>query len=472
MMKKVVYLLALIFACVFFACEDDGYSTNPQHLLSFSKDTLHLDTIFTGIGTSTRILKVYNRNKQALLISSVYLADAAKSGFRMNVDGSKGSRFTDVEIQGRDSLHIFVEATLEGRDQDLPFLIKDSIVFITNGTQQDIKLLAYGQDAVVFEGKVIDKDTTITSARPVLVYDSIHVAENTTLTLAEGTRLYFHSGAGMSVYGRINAGGNIAFPIVLRGDRTDNLFTDIPYDRLPGQWEGIRFHTTSYENNLNFVDIHGGEYGILCDSSAIDRKKLMLQNSKITQVAGDALALTNCQATVANTEISNAKGDCVNLLGGDYEFIHCTLANYYSWDARKGSTLAISNEVKKDEKTFTYPLINASFYNCIIAGMSVDEVNMNIATDEAIPFNYYFSHCLINSKEKESGNPNNSWLKDDNFVLIDKSILLYDFRLTDASAAIDIGLMEDATYYPVDRNGVARVSDKAPDAGCYEWVEE
>ena len=62
-----------------------------------------MDTVLTGIPTSTRQLKVYNPNKKALLISSIVLADAGKSGFRINVDGIKGNQFSDIEIAGEDS---------------------------------------------------------------------------------------------------------------------------------------------------------------------------------------------------------------------------------------------------------------------------------------------------------------------------------------------------------------------------------
>lgn len=150
-----------------------------------------MDTVLTGIPTSTRQLKVYNPNKKALLISSIVLADAGKSGFRINVDGIKGNQFSDIEIAGEDSLYIFVEATLPQQDNaDIRF-IKDSILFQLNGIRQEVKLQAYAQDAFTFRGKVIEKDTLITSQRPILIYDSISVAPDAHLTLAAGTPFVF-----------------------------------------------------------------------------------------------------------------------------------------------------------------------------------------------------------------------------------------------------------------------------------------
>ena len=90
-------------------------------------------------------------------------------------------------------MHIFVEVKINPLDRDNPVLMKDSLVFITNGVKQDIKLLAYGQDVLIVRGKTIDKDTTFTSRRPILVYDSLRINNGVKLQCEAGTRLYFHA---------------------------------------------------------------------------------------------------------------------------------------------------------------------------------------------------------------------------------------------------------------------------------------
>ena len=200
-----IYIFPILFLLSLAACDDmDDYSSDPKHTLWFSQDTLRMDTVLTGIPTSTRQLKVYNPHKKALLISSIILADAGKSGFRINVDGIRGDQFSDIEIAGEDSLYIFVEATLPQQDNADIRLIKDSILFQLNGIRQEVKLRAYAQDAFTFRGKVIEKDTLIASQRPILIYDSISVAPDAHLTLAAGTRLYFHGKAGMQGHGRLS----------------------------------------------------------------------------------------------------------------------------------------------------------------------------------------------------------------------------------------------------------------------------
>lgn len=450
------------------ACDDENFSTSPSLTLAFSRDTLRMDTVLTGVGTSTRQLIVYNRNKESLIISSITLADASNSGFRINVDGMKGTHFSDIEIRGKDSLYILVEATIQPQNSDEPFFKKDSIVFITNTNRQDVKLYAYGQDFLALRKKEITQDTLISSARPIVIYDSLSIKEGAHLTIGAGTRLYFHGKSGLQVHGKLTVEGRLDAPVVFRGDRTDYILS-YPYDRLPGQWDGIRIHSSSYENTINYADIHGGIFGIRCDSAATDRRKLTLTNSIIHQVSGNGLEMTSCQAIIGNSQISNAGNNCVSLLGGDYEFVHCTLANYYSWDIKNGVALAIKNE----RGEITYPLTMAAFRNCIISGSSSDEISGGRSEDATIPFNYYFSYCLINSvEEKNDKVVEVLWKKDDNFTLLDNKKQRYDFQLDSISAAINIGLSEDARNYPLDLKGQSRLNDEAPDAGCYEWKKK
>ena len=91
-------LLMWILAFLFPACDglEDHYSTNPTYRLSFSTDTLAFDTVFSTIGSTTHQFMIYNRNNEPLNIESVMLASGEATGFRMNLDGRKGSLFNNV----------------------------------------------------------------------------------------------------------------------------------------------------------------------------------------------------------------------------------------------------------------------------------------------------------------------------------------------------------------------------------------
>lgn len=474
---KPFYAVALLLGTIvqpflFSSCDDDEeYTFSPSAHLQFSVDTLRFDTVFTTIGSSTALLKVYNRGKESLLIPSVSLAGGGTSGFRVNVDGMTGTSFTDVELRHGDSLYVFVEVTVNPRDENNPFLIHDSLVFhLASGLEQWVLFEAYGQDMIPLRGTTFGRDTVLTGARPYVVYDSLLVAEGVTLHLSEGTRLYFHEGAYCKVRGTMRAEGSLHHPVIFRGDRLDNMFSYLPYDRLDSQWEGIVFTESSYDNYLNYVDIHSGNYGIICDSADVSRSKLTLENSIIHNVAGNALQASNCRIWVGNSQLTNAGGHVANIRGGHVEFLYSTLANFYPWDVR-GAALRLSNE--------GIPLERADFRSCLITGYSSNELMMTRDSSSSIPFNYQFAHCLLNVPsdsikgeaylQVRCDSVGNEVSRIRNFPLIDTDIFYYDFSLDSLSVARGAGNVEDARlFYPSDRNGKSRLEDDGPDAGAYE----
>lgn len=464
-----VLLMGALSSLLFFSCESkESFSFDPAYRLEFSQDTLHMDTVLSGTITSTRQIVVYNRNKKSLRINSVILAGGKHSSFRINVDGIRGEEFSDIEIAGKDSFFIFVEATAEKGNGMGATAVKDSILFRLNGNLQEVKLRMLAQNVVKWRGKEITQDTVIGNRFPIHIYDSLSITPDAHLTIEAGTQLYFHHKAGMYVHGRLTVAGTLSEPVVFRGDRTDKIFPYLPYDRLPGQWEGIRFHRESYHNRMTYADIHGSTFGIICDSSAVDRHKLTLESSVIRQVSTNALELNSCRAIIANSEISNAGMHCVSLLGGDYTFIHCTLANFFSWNTRRGVALSLSNE----KNGIAYPLESAVFKNCIISGSRTDEISGQRSSNTETAFNYYFSHCLIKSVEEENERiVNVVWNGDKDFMTTDSRTQTYDFRLNKESKAINIGKREEAEAYPTDRHGNSRLSENLPDAGCYERVD-
>ena len=173
------------------SCDDDeAYTTSPSALLAFSADTIRFDTVFTTIGSATQLFKVYNRGDEPMMLSSIRLAGRGETGFRVNVDGLSGTEFTDVEVRDDDSLYVFVEVTVDPRNEDNPFLLRDSLQFLLqSGICQQVQLEAYGQDMIVLRGTVFSTDTTLTRARPHVVYDSLVVDSNATLSLSEASHL-------------------------------------------------------------------------------------------------------------------------------------------------------------------------------------------------------------------------------------------------------------------------------------------
>ena len=325
-------LLSILTGTCLTSCIDDDFTTNPSHVLAFSTDTVAFDTVFTTIGTSTRSFRIYNRNKKSLNISSIKLADAEHSGFHINVDGMSGDNFTNVEIRGKDSLYVFVEANIDPTNQDNPIFIVDSIVFVTNGVQQDVKLTAYGQDVIIKRGETFTTDTHLTDERPYLIYDSLVVAPGTTLQIEPGARLHFHHRASLLVQGKLQVEGSMEAPVQIRGDRLDRLFADLPYDNLGGQWGGIRFYPESFGNKISYAYVRGMTSGIVLDSCASEEPRLEIANSRIRNSSGNLITSVYSRLNCWNSELSDAGGailkaedEAIDLTGSHVYFRSCLL---------------------------------------------------------------------------------------------------------------------------------------------------
>lgn len=470
-LRFVLYLLLI--AGIFTACENNiSYSGNPNDKLHFSADTLRFDTVFTTVGSATKLLKVYNPNKQALIIENIRLENHPNSGFRMNVDGMSGAEFSNIEILSGDSLFVFVEVTVNPTSVNNPVLIEDHIRFRRAGAEQAVLLEAYGQDAHIWRKKIIDKDTTFTGEKPFLLYDSLIVNRGVTLTIEENARFFFHRDVGFFVNGAVIAQGTVQHPIVFRGDRSDNLVGDISYDLAPGQWQGIEIDSLSFGNHFENVRIRNAKIGLLCKPSVETQKKAILTNVVIHNNSSDGLSANNCDIDAYNSQITNAGGTTVRLTGGKYDFIHCTIANHFNWEPRRGATLALANKAKDTP----IPLLSCRFVNTIIDGSQVDEISYT-NSDDSTPFNYLFVSCQIKAKIQEINKPNYVnvlWATTEKTFrrLNEENDRIYDFRLDSLSVAINAADRQYSLTLPLDLNGVSRLSDTAPDMGCYEFVKE
>src|SRR5574344_2775373 len=153
-----------------------------------------------------------------------------------------GSQAQDIEVRKGDSIRVFVELTSQINGSDVPQLIEDNLSFrLQSGVEQKVNLRAWSWDAVLYDSLRVSKNTTIASSKPVVVRGGIRVDSAATLSILSPTVLYFGSTAGIDVYGTLEISGQPGQDVVLRGDRLDNMFDYLPYDRVSGQWRGIHF---------------------------------------------------------------------------------------------------------------------------------------------------------------------------------------------------------------------------------------
>lgn len=470
------YIIGVFALLCFGACaEDESFSVSRTDVLSFSLDTIRLDTTFSNVPTPTKAMWVYNRTGKGLRCSSVRLENGNQTGFRVNVDGiylsqASGFKAQDVEIRKGDSIRVFVELTSATQGVDEPKLVEDNLVFsLESGMQQKVNLHAMSWDAELLRGGMTiprGKDSVFVSKKPVVVYGGVLVDSLASLTIGAGTTLYLHGNAGVKVYGTLKLAGEAGAEVTLRGDRLDRMFAYLPYDRTPGQWQGIWLMESSYGNEFHYADIHSAYYGVKMDSSDVNRNKLLVQNTTIHNCQGDGVRAEYAKVQLYNSQITNMQGHCLYACGGDVDVNNCTLAQFYPFSGGRATAIG-----------FEPPLQNLNVMNSLVTGYAKDEIVWTAPKEEDV-FNFAFDHSVLRTEKMQTEDSlkftniifeeeevDSSRFGEKQFLLFDTDNLIYDFRLKNTSAAV--GAADPTTALPIDRNGVKRDEEKS-DAGCYQ----
>lgn len=471
--------LLLLSVCFLTACDaTDSFGPAGGRTLSFGVEEVDLGTVFAQVPSARKDFWVYNGSDQGIICSEIRLEQGNQTGFRVNVDGwylgsTSGYRLQNVEIAAGDSIRIFVELTSYSTGREEPVEISDRLIFnLSGGGTQQLTMKANVWDAVEIDNYNINTSTTISSTKPILVKKNINIAENATLTIAAGTTLYFAGDAGINVNGTLLCQGTAEDNVVLRGDRIDNMFDYLPYDRVPGQWKGLHFGPSSRNNVLTYTDIHSTFDGIIVDQpSSTESQHLTLEQVTIHNCQGYGLHATGANIALTNTEISNTLNDCLFVDGGSATLNACTLAQFYPLDANRGAALRFSNE-----KT---ALTQMLCQNCLITGYA-DDVVMGHRANTEQAFNYRFENCLLRTEqpaeaEKEnfvetelediSDTETGSW---HHFLTFDTDKLIYQFMLAENSTAR--GKANPTTVSTIDRLGNSRGT--TPDIGAYQYIAE
>jgi hypothetical protein len=418
--------------------DDDSFTTDAGALLSFSVDSVKMDTVFSGVATSTYSFWVYNRNKEGLRLPTVRLRQGNQTGFRVNVDGSyldnqRGSVVNDLEVRGGDSIRVFVELTAAENGLDEPQLTEDDLLFhLESGVVQRVCLSAWAWDAVCMDSLVVSRDSLISSRKPIMVYGDIRVDSTATLTI-RSTRLFFHDKAGIDVYGTL-----LLDSVLLRGDRLDNMFDYLPYDRVSGQWRGVHFFPSSTRNVLKNSEIRNATHALLVDSAALDtlEVRLAMDHCIVHNSKGAGLKAFNAFITLSYCQFTNMLEDCISVFGGLVGMDHCTLGQYYPFSADRGVALRFQNFYND----YNYPLLLLQCTNSLVTGYADDEV-MGNRRDSLAAYAYYFENSLLRTPAVSDTtnfrgivweDPKDEAMGKARFVLIDEKNLKYDFHLVDS----------------------------------------
>ncbi len=424
----------MFFLC--YACKpkDEVISTNSSIKLRFSTDTLQFDTLLTTIGSISKQIRIYNDDKNAVNISAVYLGDG-NSPYEVIINGRPSSSVKDVRLLGGDSLRIIVKVTLGTNSKNLPYVIRDNIVFETNGNSQKITLEAWGRDAHFIKNGELACAATWVNDKAYVISDSVIVPKDCELTIEEGCHILFKYDAQLIVKGSLKVLGT--------KDSLVRFFNDndlsIVKEQALGYWKGIKFTQTSKNNLLQFAHIENAFNGISGQAAKLDSTTdITLKNVQISRMLRDGIQSQGCNIVAENILINNCVSHLLNVEegGGNYHFSHCTFAHIGS---------GVKNEALQ-VKTGKLTVINS-----IIWGSQQEELAISEST-------HYLENNFIKTKQDFSKNT----LNED--PLFESTVLL-DYSLDSLSPAIDKSINLSLL---IDLKGNDR--DSSPDIGAFEFI--
>jgi hypothetical protein len=462
MLRDSLILISLI--AFLFSCEKN--ITSGTKGLVFSDDTIYFDTVFTTIGSTTRELRVRNAENHRVRIDEVYLGGGEDSQFRINIDGEPVFRKQNFEMDAGDSIFIFIDVFVDPTGNNSPVAVSDSIIFRCQGIVQQVQLLAWGQDILLFNNEII-KSQNWQEVKPYVIYNNIFVDTLETLTIGEGVRVFFHNRASMTVAGKLIIDGSAESPVLFASDRIEEV-----YDDVPGQWKGIMFLNTSKGNSFNHAIIRNAVYGIQLGEAktGTDSPEIYLLNTDISHSSVSCFSAYNSNVEAVNCIFSHAGNYCIFLAaGGDYSFAHCTVSDSWEYGFRLTSAVTIAEQPVIPGGITS--MINLGFKNSVMYGDKKSEIDI-IPSSGAYSGDYLFDHCLL-----KVDTINAAFWSDTIFTgsLINKdprfiNARLYDFRPDTLSPLIDNGNPLFIAVFPEDIRGVSRSVDGKPDIGAFERI--
>ena len=464
-----LFPLFLVLSCLLTflpGCEPKEDLVQTSGSLAFATDTVKFDTVFTTIQTVTKRLWVYNRNRGAVK-TDVSLAGKLGTTYSLLISGDAGAAISGITIRGNDSLLVLVRAVLGDNGKDKPFLLEDQINFRTNGTEQNVKVVAYGQNAYFHRADYITANTTWRTDKPHVIINAsrvlkqgqppatfgVLVDQGVTLTIPKGARIYVHAGSFLQVYGtlRVNddfvpgAGATDTVkatnPNIVRfqGDRLEPFYADVP-----SQWAGIIFSSTSRDNSIRYTEIKNATFGALLYNrdAVLPRPTLTLNNTVFRNISGSNVSFANANSgtgggiisysgdvTATNCLFTNCGEYAMVGIGGTYDLNFCTIANYTPAFRRETSSLTftdVDDALKSPPKMPT----SVTIRNSIVWGSFEDELFLQNNGDPTFTFNILNS--LLRTKEYQAttslaGKPGLAFANFANIVNVDPQFVRTSF---------------------------------------------
>lgn len=454
-MAKNIFLYSLLAFWAAIACSqlDDDVDNSATVQLTVSTDTLLFDTLLTSRTSLTKRMRIFNPEKNAVNIERIALAGGESSPYGLIVNGKAGAIENEFLAAG-DSLLVLVDVTIDPMNTNDPFLVKDSLLISWNGNQQDIKLIAWGQEANYLMGAIVC-DETWTADKPYVIQQALLVDSLCTLTIEAGTRVYIDNGASIFVQGQLKVSGDSGNHVVFRNTRFDEDFIE-----APGQWGGLVFFPGSRENVLSYATIENAQNGIFAfgSSNTSDRVEISIDHSVIRHMSIAGIQTFTSEVQMSNSLIYNCGAYLVgNFVGGNYDYSYCTFSNEPSFFIRDDPSLIFLDNLPGEVGLVDDLILSVT--NSILWGTERDE--LLIGNDGGGLLDTTFQNNIVKFSIDLIGNFTSQQTNFPGFV----DPFLFNFALDSLSFARDKG----NTPIFDDLLGIPR--DEMPDLGALERVD-
>src|SRR6185503_7998558 len=282
---KNLFLVSISILILFYSCKKDSFITNADAQVSISADEIKFDTVFTTTRSITQTFKIINENDQKLRLSSIKLMGGNSSYFKINADGFIGPEVSNIEIEANDSVYVFVSVSINQNVANIPFIVEDSVQVNYNGTNRQVNLEAWGQNAHFYRDKEITTNEIWNNDLPYVILGSLTIDPNKKLTINKGCRIYVHADAPILVDGTLEINGekDTLNRVYFRGDRLDE-----PYNDFPAGWPGIFFRNTSKDNVFNYAFIKNAYQALVAVDPSLNANPRLTLNECIVDNAYDA----------------------------------------------------------------------------------------------------------------------------------------------------------------------------------------
>ena len=398
MKTKHILFFGFWLALFVISCNRDDISFDtPSQKLRFSEDTIVLDTVYNQVRSETYAVKIYNNENKDIAIPKIYLEGGANSQYRLNVDGKPGIDFTNIPLRKKDSLYIFIEIAPNSNATEA--IAEDKIQIESPAGKQHVTLLSVVQnvDFIIStenNPKILTDNTTWDNTKAKIIYGNLKLAEGKSLTISEGTKVYFHKDANLKIgkNAQLIANGNLGKEVIFRGDRND-----AKHDTLPLNWGGIQLEQGATAN-LNYAKIFGGTTGLELNNANANIKNTIIHTFQEYGILG-----INATVNAENLAINNCGQAVLGIFkGGNYNNGNTTEQGALSSFNLKNSIVYSDRNNALSFKPTSGQTFNYLIENCLLkyetasAGFAFDNNPLvkNSIKNEDPKFENYFTEKL------------------------------------------------------------------------------